>query len=89
MLWAPPAITSPAPNAAIPLNSGASGPRRSLHSPQSAIANRLAVKNAENAKAYSPMPSRARAATGIAVFTALASKATSETTEMMPRVSAR
>lgn len=89
MLRAAPAISRPVPNAAIPVNSGPSGPRRSLHSPASAIANRLAVKNAEKPKAYSPMPSSARAATGIAVFTALASKATSETTEMMPRVSAR
>lgn len=89
MLGAPPATSSPTPNAAIPPNSGPSGPRRSLHSPASAIANRLAVKKAEKAKAYSPMPSRARAARGIAVFTALASKATTETTEMIPKVSAR
>ncbi len=51
MVPAPPATSSPTPNAAIPLNSGASGPRRSHHSPASAMANRLAVKKAEKAKA--------------------------------------
>ena len=56
MSCAEPETTSPAPKAAIPANSGTSGPRRSHHSPDSAIANRLAVKYAEKAYAYSSTP---------------------------------
>ncbi len=89
MFTAVPAVTSPAANTAIPLNSGASGPRRSHHCPETTIASSVVVKYAENANAYRPMPSSCRAAVGIAVFTAVASKASSSTTETMPRVSAR
>lgn len=84
-----PATTSPAPNVAIPVNRGTSGPLRSHHSPDSAIANRLAVKYAEKANAYNAIPSRACPTAGMAVVTALASNAMSETTEMIPRVRAR
>ena len=51
--------------------------------------NRLVVKYAENANAYNGHPSSSRAATGIAVPTAVASKAISSTTETMPMLSAR
>ncbi len=47
------------------------------------------MKYAENANAYSETPSSSRAATGIAVPTAVASKAISSTTETMPMLSAR
>lgn len=69
--------------------SAPSGPRRSDHCPASTIPNRLVVKYPENAKAYSDTPSSSRAATGIAVPTAVASKAMSSTTETIPILSAR
>lgn len=50
----PPAVpesSSPTPNAPIPVASGASGPRRSAHCPESTMAKRLVVKYAENANA--------------------------------------
>lgn len=79
-----PASSSPTANAAIPAPSGPSGPRRSAHCPENTIPNRLVVKYPENANAYSDTPSSSRAATGIAVPTAVASKAISRTTETMP-----
>ncbi len=51
--------------------------------------NRLVVKYPENANAYSDTPSNSRAATGIAVPTAVASKAMSSTTETIPTLNAR
>ena len=51
--------------------------------------NRLVVKYPENANAYSETPSSSRAATGIAVPTAVASKAINSTTETMPMLRAR
>lgn len=53
------------------------------------MAKRLVVKYAENAYAYIGMPCSSRAATGIAVPTAVASKAIRNTTETMPMLSAR
>ena len=53
------------------------------------MASSEVVKYPENAKAYSPSPCSSRAATGIAVPTAVASKAISSTTETIPKVSAR
>ena len=47
------------------------------------------MKYPEKANAYSETPSSSRAATGIAVPTAVASKAISSTTETMPTLSAR
>ncbi|GAA3303273.1 hypothetical protein GCM10020295_51430 [Streptomyces cinereospinus] len=47
------------------------------------------MKYAEKANAYSGTPFSSRAATGIAVPTAVASKAISSTTETMPTLSAR
>ncbi len=47
------------------------------------------MKYPENANAYSDTPSSSRAATGIAVPTAVASKAISTMTETMPMLSAR
>ncbi len=73
----------------MPVKSGPIGPRRSHHWPETTSANSVVVKYPEKANAYSPSPSSSRAATGIAVFTAVASKASSRTTETMPRVSAR
>ncbi|CAM5268060.1 hypothetical protein SVIOM74S_02258 [Streptomyces violarus] len=73
----------------MPVVSGASGPRGSDHWPESTMANRLVVKYAEKAKAYSGTPFSSRAATGMAVPTAVASKAISRTTETMPMLSAR
>lgn len=84
-----PDSTSPAAKVAMPVVSGASGPRRSDHCPESTIPNRLVVKYPENANAYSDTPSSSRAATGIAVPTAVASKAISTMTETMPMLSAR
>ena len=53
------------------------------------MAKRLVVKYAEKANAYNGMPCSSRAATGIAVPTAVASKAIRNTTETMPMLSAR
>lgn len=53
------------------------------------MAKRLVVKYAEKAKAYSGTPCSSRAATGIAVPTAVASKAISSTTETIPMLRAR
>ena len=53
------------------------------------MANRLVVKYDEKANAYSAIPSNSRAATGMAVPTAIASKAMSRTTETMPTLRAR
>ncbi len=89
MVPAVPDSSSPAPKALIPVASGASGPRLSAHWPESTMAKRLVVKYAENANAYSGMPCSSRAATGIAVPTAVASKAIRNTTETMPTLSAR
>ncbi|CAM5432761.1 hypothetical protein SFUMM280S_05518 [Streptomyces fumanus] len=84
-----PDSTSPAAKLPIPQVSGPIGPRRSDHCPDSTIPNRLVVKYPENANAYSDTPSSSRAATGIAVPTAVASKAMSTTTETMPMLRAR
>ncbi len=84
-----PDSSSPAPKEAMPADNGPSGPRRSDHCPASTIPNRLVVKYPENAKAYSATPSNSRAATGIAVPTAVASKAMSSTTETIPTLNAR
>jgi hypothetical protein len=84
-----PDSSSPAPKEAMPVVSGARGPCRSDHCPASTIPNRLVVKYPEKANAYSEIPSSSRAATGIAVPTAVASKAMSSTTETMPTLSAR
>ncbi len=84
-----PDSTRPTAKAAMPEVSGASGPRRSDHWPESTIPKRLVVKYPENANAYSDTPSSSRAATGIAVPTAVASKAISTMTETMPTLSAR
>ncbi len=84
-----PDSSSPAAKPAMPVVSGPSGPRRSAHCPASTMPNRLVVKYPENANAYSDTPCSSRAATGIAVPTAVASKAISRTTETMPMLSAR
>lgn len=84
-----PDSNSPAPKEAMPVVNGPRGPRRSDHCPDSTIPNRLVVKYPENANAYSGTPSNSRAATGIAVPTAVASKAMSSTTETIPKLSAR
>ncbi len=84
-----PASSSPAAKAAIPALTAPTGPRRSAHCPASTIPNREVVKNPENANAYSDTPSSSRAATGMAVPTAVASKAISSTTETIPMLSAR
>ncbi len=89
MTPAVPASSRPAPKAAIPAVSAPSGPRRSDHCPASTIPNRLVVKYPENAKAYNDTPSSSRAATGMAVPTAVASKAMSSTTETIPTLRAR
>lgn len=89
MVPAVPASSSPAAKAPIPAVTGPSGPLRSAHCPASTIPNRLVVKKPENANAYSDTPSNSRAATGIAVPTAVASKAMSSTTVTMPMLSAR
>lgn len=88
----PPAVpdsSSPAANAPMPEASEPSGPSRSDHCPASTIPNRLVVKYPENAKAYRATPPSSRAATGIAVPTAVASKAITSTTDTMPMLSAR
>ncbi len=84
-----PDSTSPAAKAPIPAVSAPSGPRRSAHCPASTMPNRLVVKYAENAKPYTEIPSSSRAATGMAVPTAMASKAISSTTETIPILSPR
>ncbi len=84
-----PASTRPAAKEAMPAVSGPSGPLRSDHWPDSTMPNRLVVKYPENANAYSATPFSSRAATGIAVPTAVASKAISSTTETMPMLRAR
>ena len=89
MTPAVPDNSSPAAKAAIPVVSGPSGPFRSDHCPASTIPKRLVVKYPENANAYSDTPSSSRAATGMAVPTAVASKAISSTTETIPTLSAR
>ncbi|PPS67021.1 hypothetical protein BV882_39780 [Streptomyces sp. 46] len=73
----------------MPAVNGPRGPRRSDHCPESTIPNRLVVKYPENANAYRDTPFRSRAATGIAVPTAVASKAMSSTTETIPTLNAR
>lgn len=84
-----PASSSPAAKAPMPQASEPSGPPRSDHWPASTMPKRLVVKYPEKANAYSDSPSSSRAATGIAVPTAVASKAMSSTTETMPMLSAR
>ncbi|CAM5733931.1 hypothetical protein SALBM311S_11265 [Streptomyces alboniger] len=84
-----PANSSPAAKAAMPVVSAPSGPLRSDHCPASTIPNRLVVKYPENANAYNDTPSSSRAATGIAVPTAVASNAISSTTETIPMLNAR
>lgn len=84
-----PESSRPTAKEAMPQVSGASGPRRSDHWPESTIPNRLVVKYPENANAYRDTPFSSRAATGIAVPTAVASKAISSTTETIPMLSAR
>lgn len=89
MVPAVPDSSSPAAKAVIPVVSGARGPSRSAHCPANTIPNRLVVKYAENANAYNDTPSSSRAATGIAVPTAVASKAISSSTNTIPMLSAR
>ncbi len=73
----------------MPAASGGRGPLRSHHWPEATMPSRLVVKYAEKANAYSATPSSRSAATGMAVPTAVASKAIRRTTVTMPRVSAR
>lgn len=89
IVTAVPDSTSPAANPTMPVASGGSGPRRSHHWPEPTMPTMAVVKNAEKAYAYREMPFSSSAATGMAVPTAVASKAIISTTETMPSVSAR
>ncbi|GAA2864598.1 hypothetical protein GCM10020220_062380 [Nonomuraea rubra] len=80
----PPPRTSPTP---APM--GRSGPRTSLHRPPSTVAITLAARVALKARLYRDMPSSSRATTGMAVATAMASKACNVTSATSPMLSAR
>jgi hypothetical protein len=86
---ASPATSSPSTNAATPTRIDAAGPRASLHTPASTIPITLVASGSPNASAYPATPSSAAATVGIAVATAIASNAPSETRATEPTVSAR
>ena len=75
MSTAVPATTSPKVKIPMPPNSGIRGPRASQISPATTVANSEATRKPENAHPYAPKPCSSRTATGIAVATAIASKA--------------
>ena len=84
---AEPATTSPIPNVTAATTNGTTGPRRSDTSPAMAIPSRLVVRKTEKARPYCCRPPSSRAATGIAVATAIASNATATTTPTTPTTS--
>ncbi len=89
MVGANPAISSPATNPATPVAMGIIGPDRSLQRPPSTVAITPAARVALKARLYRCMPPSSRATTGMAVATAIASKATSMTRATRPTLSAR
>ena len=76
-------------NKATPPTNGSTGPTRSQTSPARMVANMLAVMKPEKPQAYNGRPSSSRTATGMAVLTAIASKATSRIKVTMPIVRVR
>lgn len=77
MVGANPAIRSPPTKVATPVAMGGSGPFTSLHRPPRTVAITLAARVALKARLYRGIPPRSAATTGMAVATAMASKAVS------------
>jgi hypothetical protein len=89
MFGARPHTKVPTTNPVSPAVSGGTGPLRSAHPPDAAVANRAAAVIAVEPQAYNASPSRSRAALGIAVMTPIASNAMIDMTAMTPMVRTR
>src|SRR5919112_1558631 len=89
MLPARPATSSPAAKAATPQGSATRGPRRSPASPPTTMPTTEATRKALNGQPYQANPSSSVTAVGIAVATAIDSKATKVTSINMPAVVSR
>src|SRR3954469_2996559 len=86
---ASPAVSRPAAKAATPQGSATRGPRRSPRSPPTTMPTTCATRNALNGQAYQASPWSSATAVGIAVPTAMASKAMKVTSRTRPAVVSR
>src|SRR3954452_6397221 len=89
MCPASPAVSRPAANAATPQGRATRAPRRSPRSPPTTMPTTCATRNALNGQAYQASPWSSANAVGIAVPTAIASKAMKVTSRTRPAVVSR
>ena len=86
MCWAIPAISRPVANTATPASTPGRGDRRSPTSPPTTMPTTEVMRKALKGQAYQATPSSSATALGIAVPTAIASKAMSVTRVSRPIV---